>query len=85
MFPFNNPHLTNSSMVEDYAADLQAKFGDGGQDGGGNGWASIIGRDGIKPWPKNSASGTLTYIYYCYAQHADFAGLKDVGKLCNPV
>lgn len=74
MFPFNNPRLTNSSLVEEYIADLQTK--------GGNGWTSPIGPSNsvVIAWPKNSASGKVTYIYYCFDSHASYSALKDVGK-----
>ncbi|CAN9309436.1 unnamed protein product [Alternaria sp. RS040] len=72
MFPFNNPRLTNSSLVEEYIADLQTK--------GGNGWSSMIGakKPLITAWPKNSESGKMTYIYYCFDSHASYSALKDV-------
>ncbi|CAN9206782.1 unnamed protein product [Alternaria alternata] len=71
MFPFNNPRHTNSSLVEEYIADLQTK--------GGNGWTSPIGPSNpvVTAWPKNSASGKVTYIYYCFDSHASYSALKD--------
>ncbi|CAN9465216.1 unnamed protein product [Alternaria alternata] len=77
MFPFNNPRLTNSSLVEEYIADLQTK--------GGNGWTSPIGPSNpvITAWPKNSASGKVTYIYYCFDSHASYSALKDVVDSAN--
>jgi hypothetical protein len=82
-FPFNNPRLTNDSLVAHYVADVQAKHGVVGEEGGGNGWVTVIGKswkDPI-PWPDNGATATrLTIIYYCYASHDDYTTLKDVGK-----
>ncbi|KAG9186329.1 hypothetical protein G6011_02885 [Alternaria panax] len=87
VFPFNNPRLTNASLVADYAADLQTKYGNGGEHGGGNGWATVIGAGttDMLAWPDNSKSGTkLVNIYYCFASHKDFTDLKDIDALGDP-
>lgn len=81
MFPFKNPRLTNSSLVADYIAELQAN-GHGIENDGGKGWNTIIGartKDTIV-WPNYQPLGKLVYIHYCFSTHRDFQELRDIGK-----
>jgi hypothetical protein len=81
MFPFNNPRLTNSWLVADYVAELQAS-GRSSESDGGKGWNTIIGArtKDTTVWPNYQPSVTLVYIYYCFSTHRDFQELRDIGK-----
>jgi hypothetical protein len=79
LYPFNNARLTNSSLVANYIAELQAngKLGDDG----GKGWVSDM--NAATPdraiWP-NYKETKLVYIEYCFATSQDFTSLNKIGK-----
>ncbi|KAI4665142.1 uncharacterized protein J4E88_010590 [Alternaria novae-zelandiae] len=79
-FPFNDNRLTNSSLVEDRVAELQASGQLGGD--GGKGWMTIIG-GGATPnkavWPNDPKNVNLVYIHYCFATRRDYHELHQIG------
>ncbi|KAI4641211.1 hypothetical protein J4E93_008090 [Alternaria ventricosa] len=78
-FPFNNNRLTNSSLVDDFIADLEVSGQLG--DNGGQGWMSVI-NDRIPDrtvWPDlGPENDPYVWIDYCYATEKDYNELHDV-------
>jgi len=77
-FPFNDNRLSNSSLLKDRVAELQAS-GQLGRDGG-KGWMIVIGTTtpDLVVWP-NEPNVNLVYINYYFAQRDDYHDLHKVG------
>ncbi|KAI4714332.1 hypothetical protein J4E89_000011 [Alternaria sp. Ai002NY15] len=78
-FPFNNNRLTNSSLVDDFIADLEVSGQLG--DNGGQGWMSVINHriPDKTVWPdQGPENDPYVWIDYCYATDKDYDALHDV-------
>ena len=80
-YPFNNNRLTNSSLVDDFVADLEVSGQLG--DNGGQGWMSVINHriPDRTVWPdQGPENDPYVWIDYCYATDKDYDAFHDVGK-----